>query len=87
MTVRTGVSGLKYFGAQINPVTAHAGQEAVVFTHLRGGLQLSLNVTKADFDLVDRAQAGFNVQVGDIVKVFIMDDLTNDVDHNPILLQ
>ncbi|TEB07055.1 hypothetical protein Psch_00596 [Pelotomaculum schinkii] len=87
MTVKTGVSGLKYFGTQIAPVIKHAGQEAVVFTHLRDGVQLSLNITKADFDLVAEAQSGFNVQAGDMVKVFIVDDLTNDVDHNPTLLQ
>ncbi len=87
MTVKTGVSGLKYFGAHLTPVTAHAGKEAVVFIHLRGGVQLSLNVTKADFDLVGEAQSGFNVQAGDVVKVFIVDELTNDVDHNPTLLQ
>ena len=87
MTVKTGVSGLKYFGAQITPVVEHEGREAVVFIHLRDGVQLSLNVTRADFDLVGQAQAGFNVQAGDMVKVFIMDDLTNDVNHNPILLQ
>ncbi len=87
MTVKAGVSGLKYFGTQITPVVEHKGQEAVVFIHLRGGVQLSLNVTKADFDLVGEAQSGFNVQAGDMVKVFIVDDLTNDMDHNPTLLQ
>ncbi|HBC92470.1 MAG TPA: hypothetical protein DCZ10_06090, partial [Pelotomaculum sp.] len=87
MTVKAGVSGLKYFGVQTNPVTSHAGKEAMVFVHLRNDIQLSLNITKADFDLVNKAQSGFNVQTGDIVKVFIVDDLTNDVNHNPILLQ
>ncbi len=87
MTVNTGVSGLKYFGAQITPVVGHEGEEVVVFTHLRDGVQLSLNATKADFDLVDEAQAGFNVQAGDVVKVYIVDDLTNDENHNPTVLQ
>ncbi|HBC92512.1 MAG TPA: hypothetical protein DCZ10_06300 [Pelotomaculum sp.] len=87
MTVKAGVSGLKYFGTQIAPVVEHEGQEAVVFTHLRDGVQLSLNITKADFDLVDEAQSGFNIQAGDMVKVFIVDDLTNDIGFNPILLQ
>ncbi len=59
----------------------------MVFTHQRDGVQLSINVTRADFDLVDEAQSGFNVQAGDIVKVFIVDDLTNDIDFNPTLLQ
>ncbi|TEB07053.1 Listeria-Bacteroides repeat domain protein [Pelotomaculum schinkii] len=87
MTVKTGVTGLKYFGTLITPVIEHGGEEAVAFTHLRDGVQLSLNVTKADFDLVGEAQSGFNVEAGDMVKVFIVDDLTNDVDHNPTLLQ
>ena len=87
MTVKTGVTGLKYFGTQITPVVEHEEAEAVVFIHLRDDIQLSLNVTKADFDLVDEAQSGFNVEAGDIVKVFIVDDLTNDIDFNPTLLQ
>ncbi|TEB16966.1 The GLUG motif protein [Pelotomaculum sp. FP] len=87
MTVKAGVIGLKYFGAQLTPVTAHEGKEVVVFVHLRDGVQLSLNVTKADFDFVNMAQAGFNVAAGDIVKVFIVDNLTNNIDFNPTLLQ
>lgn len=88
MTGKAGVSGLKYiFGTQIAPVVGHAGQEAVVFVHLRDGFQLSINVTKADFDLVGGAKSGFNVEPWDMVKVFIMDDLTNDADFNPTLLQ
>ena len=87
MTVKTGVNGLKYFGTLITPVVEHEGKEAVVFVHLRGGLQLSINVTRADFDLLDEAQAGFNVQSGDVVRVYMVDDLTNDVGSNPTLLQ
>jgi len=87
MTAKTGVTGLRYFGVQIAPVKAHEGREAVVFVHLRDDLQLSLNVTKADFDLVDEARSGFNVEPGDMVIVYIVDDLTNDTDINPILLQ
>ena len=87
MTVKEGIAGLKYFGARITPVIEHEGWEAAVFTHLRGGSQLSLNIAKADFDLVDEVQAGFNVQAGDMVRVYIVDDLTNDVGSNPTLLQ
>lgn len=87
MTVNAGVSGMKYFGLQIAPVMAHDGLEAVVFTHQRNGAQLSLNVTKADFDAVQTAQAGFNVQPGDVVKAYIVDDLTNDINFNPTILQ
>ncbi|MDH7574116.1 MAG: DUF1533 domain-containing protein, partial [Clostridia bacterium] len=77
MTVKPGVSGLKYFAVRVTPQTPHEGREAVVFVHTRSGVQASLNATKADFDLVAEAQAGFNVQPGDVVKVYIVDDLTN----------
>jgi 3',5'-cyclic AMP phosphodiesterase CpdA len=87
MTVKETVGGLKYFAAQITPLVEHEGKEAVVFVHLHGGLQQSLNITRGDFDLLSVAQAGFNVQAGDVIKVYIVDDLTNDVDHNPLLLQ
>jgi hypothetical protein len=87
MTVKAGADGLKYFAIRVAPVVEHAGNEAVVFTHQRGGVQLSLNVTRGDFDLLNTAQAGFNVQAGDVVKVYIVDDLTNDLNHNPVLLQ
>ncbi|KAF1085783.1 3',5'-cyclic adenosine monophosphate phosphodiesterase CpdA [Sporotomaculum syntrophicum] len=87
MTVNIGVSGMKYFGVQVESVKAHAGVETVVFSHLRDGFQLGINATKADFDVVDTAQAGFNVHPGDMVKAYVVDDLTNAIDHNPIVLQ
>lgn len=87
MTVNTGASGMKYFTVQVEPVTAHDGLEAVVFAYLRNGARNNLNVTKADFDAVHTAQAGFNVQPGDVIQVYIVDDLTNDVDFNPTILQ
>lgn len=87
MTVNSGISGFKYFTAQISPQVEHSGLETVVFTHLRNGSQLQINSTKADFDVVDTAQAGFNVHAGDVVKVFIVDELTNATDHNPVILQ
>lgn len=87
MTVNSGVSGMKYFVVRVEPVTAHDGLEAVVFVHLRNGVQDSLNVTKTDFDVVNTAQAGFNVQAGDEIKVYIVDDLTNEVGFNPTVLQ
>ncbi|OPX86463.1 MAG: hypothetical protein A4E53_02896 [Pelotomaculum sp. PtaB.Bin104] len=87
MTVNSDITGLKYFGVQVTPVREHSGLEAVVFTHQRNGAQLSINVTKADFDAVNNAQAGFNVQPGDVVKVFIVDDLTSAIDLNPVILQ
>ncbi len=87
MTVNAGVSGLKYFTVGIEPVVSHSGEETVVFTHLRNGTQLELNATRADFDQVGTAQAGFNVQAGDVIKVYIVDELSNAEDHNPVILQ
>ena len=87
MTVKAGVSGFKYFTVEITPVTPHAGNETVVFTHLRNGIPQGLNATRADFDQVSTAHAGFNVQAGDVIKVYIVDELTNDEEVNPIILQ
>ncbi len=87
MTVKPEVSGLHYFAVEIAPEREHSGEEAAVFVHIRDGYQLSLNVTKADFDAVNNATAGFNVRPGDKVKVFIVDDLTNDEGFNPTILQ
>lgn len=97
MTVKTGVSGLKYFGVNINPLLtqtggqgtnqAHEGNETAIFVQIRNGAQIGINATRADFDTVNSAQAGFNVQVGDVVKVYIVDELTNAVDKNPIIFQ
>ena len=85
MSVNEGVSGLNYFRVQVMPVRAHNGQEAVVFVHFRNGMQESLNVSKADFDIMHNAAAGFNVQAGDLVKVYVVDDLTNATDFNPTI--
>lgn len=87
MTVNKGISGLKYFKVNISPVKAHDGLETVVFAHLRDGVQLELNAIKADFDIVDTTSAGFGVQGGDVVKVYIMDELTNDLNHNSTIFQ
>ena len=87
MTVNAGIIGLKYFGINIAPVTPHEGNEAVVFTHTRNNAQMTINVTKADFDVVSIAQAGFNVLAGDVVKAYVVDDLTNSNTINPIILQ
>jgi len=35
--------------------------ETLVFAHLRYGIQMGINATKAGFDQVGIAQAGFNV--------------------------
>lgn len=89
MTVNQGVSGFKYFTVGIEPEVPHDGEETVVFAHIRDGIQLELNAIKADFDQedIDFVQAGFNVRPGDVIRVFVVDELTNSKDHNPIILQ
>lgn len=87
MTVNAGATGFKYFTVNIAPVMGHSGDETVVFTHLRNGSQLQINSTRADFDQVATAQAGFNVKAGDVIKVYLVDELTNALDHNPTMLQ
>ena len=79
MTVKSGVTGLKYFHADVTPVRSHNGDETLVFVHLRNGQQLSLNSTCGDFDLIDSGGAGFNVGAGDMVKIYMVDRLTNDI--------
>lgn len=87
MTVNNGVTGFRYFTVNVTPIETRVGDEVVVFVHLRNGTQLSMNATSADFDSTNRAKAGFNVQASDVIKAYIVDDLTNDQDFNPTLLQ
>ncbi len=87
MTVNENMGGFRYFTTGISPVTAHDGMETALFVHLRDGLMLDTNAAKADFDQVDTAAAGFNVLAGDVVKVYIVDDLTNASDFNPTIFQ
>lgn len=87
MTVNSGVQGFRYFTVTITPEIEHMGTETVIFTHWRDGAQLSMNTTIADFDVVQTASAGFSVQPGDVVKVYIVDFLTNDPDFNPSTLE
>jgi len=89
MTVKENITGLKFFTVNITSIVPHSGYETAVFTHSRDGAQLAISAIKADFDLagVDFAQAGFNVKADDVVKAYLVDELSNSVDHNPIILQ
>jgi uncharacterized repeat protein (TIGR02543 family) len=87
MTVKDGVSGLRYFGINVTPFKEHPGEEVAVFVHQRNNIQVGINATKADFDVVNKAKAGFNVESGDVIKTYIVDDLTNAIDSNPNILQ
>lgn len=80
-------AGFKYFTVNVSPLENHAGMERVIFVQMRGGVQLAVNATAADFDRTDTAKAGFNVQAGDIIKAYIVDNTTGDEDANPTLLQ
>lgn len=87
MTANSGTAGLKYFTVNITPVISHSGKETALFTHLRNEAQLTLSATRADFDQVTTATAGFNVLAGDVIKAYLVDELTNDIDFNPTILQ
>jgi uncharacterized protein YjdB len=85
LTVNQGQSGQKYFAVSVEPVISHAGNETVIFTHWRNESELELNAIMADFDVANTAMAGFNVQPGDVIKVYIVDRLTNDESNNPVI--
>lgn len=87
LTVNSGVSGFTYFTVSVAPVTGHAGNEVLIFVHRRGGKQIGISTVKADFDAADLiAGASFNVRPGDVIKVYLVDDLTNDPGVNPVVL-
>jgi len=83
MSVNADCGGLRYFNVGIDPVIPHIGDETAVFVHLRDAIQLGLNASRADFDLIREASAGFNVLAGDMVKIYLVDELSNAADFNP----
>lgn len=87
MTVKSGVTGLKAFTVNIGVTESHTGNETAVFTQFRNGVQIALGTVNADFDQQAEAVVSFNVQPDDVVKVHIVDTLTNAEDANPTLLQ
>ncbi|HEX3012352.1 MAG TPA: FG-GAP-like repeat-containing protein [Syntrophomonadaceae bacterium] len=87
LTVNSGVAGFKYFTVNVALSESHSGNEVAVFVQFREGSQIAVNATRADFDQVGSAVAAFNVQPGDVIKVYVVDDLTNDEGFNPTLLQ
>jgi len=86
MTVNSDVSGFTYFEVSVYALGEHAGSETAVFVLTRGGQQIAINATTADFDTVDTAKAGFNVKAGDVVTVYIVDSLTNGSGTSPTVL-
>jgi len=87
MTVNSGISGLIYFPVKIVPVKMHFGKECLVFVHLRDNEQINLSVLRADFDTIDSGETGFNVAAGDIIKAYLVDDITNTADFASTILQ
>ena len=87
LKVNSGVTGFRYFKVSINPIVAHEGEETCVFVHMRKGVQVGFFATVADFDNPVKATAGFNVKPGDIIRVYIVDELSNSTGSNPVLLQ
>lgn len=87
MIVNNGVSGVKTFTVDIQPKHVHNGTETVVFSCFRNHVQVGLTTLVDDFDKNNTAKALFNVQAGDVVKVFVIDDLSYALNHNPLVMQ
>ena len=81
------------FTVDVTSVYSHSGEESVVFVLLRGGSQsdqvVDIHEVRQDFDAEgnNSATATFEVQTGDIVKVYMLDQLSNALDSNPMILQ
>jgi len=87
MTVNGGVSGLISFPVTVGVTESHTGNETAIFIQFRAGVQIGLKTVTADLDYTANAAADFDVQPGYVVKVYIVDALTNGEDVNPTLLQ
>ncbi|WKY48997.1 cadherin-like beta sandwich domain-containing protein [Eubacteriaceae bacterium ES3] len=86
LTVNEGVSGFTYFGVNISPVAGHSGKETCVYVLIRNGSQIAFCFNRADYDTVNYAGAGFNVKAGDVIEVYIVDNLSNNTTENPTVL-
>lgn len=86
MTLNRGVTGNTEFVVDVKSVKEHIGEETIIFVHLRNGIQIGLNRVKDDFDQKSIAKTTFTVREGDIVKVYMVDDLNARLDINPLVL-
>ena len=77
MTVKSSVKGFTYFSVTVAAVTGHEGMETAVFIQIRNGQQIAFSFTRANLDTVGIAVAGFNVKPGDVIEVYIVDDVSN----------
>jgi len=86
MTVKGDVSGFKYFSVIVNPVAGHAGNETMVFIHMRNNTPIAVTSNNADYDIINAAGAGFNVMPGDVIKAYLVDGISNNINTSPIVL-
>ena len=87
LTIKSGVTGFRYLNVALQPVITHEGEETVVFVQQRNGGQIGYSFVKADYDAASNAGVGFNVSPGDIIRVYVVDALSNSSGTNPVLLQ
>ncbi|KGP75340.1 hypothetical protein JT05_11115 [Desulfosporosinus sp. Tol-M] len=87
MTVKDGAIGFKYFSINTTPIAPYAKDVVAVFVQLRNNCQIAISAPSVNCTNPSSAKAGFNVLPGDVIKVYIVDDLTNDNNRNPFILQ
>lgn len=85
LTVNSGYKGFTYFTVEIEAVTGHSGSETAIFVQIRNGQEINFSFVRNDFDTAGIVQAAFNVRPGDVVKVYILDSLSNTC-SNPCIL-
>lgn len=86
MTLKNGVTGNAEFTVEVKPIKEHIGEETIVFVHLRNGIQIGLNQVRDDFDQTFNAKTAFIVKAGDIIKVYMVDNLNTRLDLNPLVM-
>ncbi len=88
MLILQNVTGFKDFGVTAKAMAGRPDQLEVVFVHLRNGVQQSLNSIRvnSDTDGID-IRAGFNIEPDDVIKIYMVDELTNETDRNPIIFK
>ena len=87
MTVNAGNEGIKSFAISIVSEQAHSGSETAVFVHLRNGAQITMDTFEDDYETVNTVSAEFNVQAGDVVKAYIVDEMRKATNFKPFVLQ
>ncbi|WKY48992.1 Ig domain-containing protein [Eubacteriaceae bacterium ES3] len=86
LTINEGVSGFTYFRVNISKVSGHDGEEVCLFVQKRNDMQIGTTFIIGDFDTLSGAGAAFNAQTGDVIEVYIVDNLSNNALENPTVL-